>query len=180
MGTTTTKIELTGSIPTKPHLKKFVQYLEHLPPDGVLDLNSIGAVPFFFRLLLEGKTNLYDSNSFYDIHKDQKLTNDYTDSLQYTYTSRMLQFNRFYLSRKNIRAFNLYVHRLFIDFLVLRVQEGIENGKTEKHIMQHYFDVMDIEAGTTMESVKRALTRARKRKKIPTIYRKNREFVENV
>ncbi len=116
---TTKRLELTGSIPIKPHLKKFVQHLENLPSDGALNINSPGSIPFFFRLMLEGKTNLYDTNSFYDVHKDNKLSQEYADLLHYTYTARMLHFDRFYFSRKNIRAFNLFVHRLFVDFLIV-------------------------------------------------------------
>lgn len=164
------KFSATGVIPIKSHLKKFLLYRENISNQDPVNLNRPGSLPFVLLLLFEGKTNI-DEAALANVHKNNELTSKYDDTFRYSYTVTMRKTGRFFVSTNSIRAFNLFLHRAFVEFLVDAVEFGQRFKVTEKEVMIHYFKEMGISTSSnTFESTKRALSRARKSKKKPNLH----------
>lgn len=168
-------MNLVASIPVKPHLRKFVHYLENLAPDAPLNLSRSGVVGYTLNLLLTNKTNLIHSDTL----AGDKLQEKFQDQLRFKVSVRMQTFNCFYLTRRSISIFNTFLHNLLHETLLYRIRMGVAAGQDEKEIIYDFMRELDIEEDVTFDAVKKANYRLRNAKKIPTIHQQSRPEAVN-
>lgn len=160
------KMKLVGSVPMKPYLVKYIEKTEYLNPGQALDLSNNGAIAFVFKMLLTNKTNIKHETSI----TYEQMNRTYTAVLRFKISARMQVFNEFFISRKSISIFNNYVRCLFYETLMDRIRKGVGEGRNEKDIIYEFIQELDIEEDIPADTIKRAISRLRKSKKIPTIH----------
>lgn len=163
-------MKLVGTLPVKPYLAKFVYSREYMEPGKALNLQNNSVISYTLKMLFTNKTNLDES----DYLSYEKMNKEYTGEMRFKITSRMQAFSCFYISRKSITVFNQFLNRLFHEFLLSRIVEGVANGKDEKEIIFEFMRELDIEDDITFDAIKKANYRLRKSKKMPTIHQQSR------
>ena len=152
---------IKGTIPIKPHLKKFVCWLENLKEDDHINLYQRTTIPRILKLLLTFKTEII-------IDSDRPLPQDLTDQISYSLTIKRLDRGDIHLTKAGIIEFNSFLHYLFHDMLLARVVREVgkskPNKKTEKQVIYEFLEEIGIEDIVNYESVKKSSYRLRKEK----------------
>jgi len=157
-------MNIEGNVIVKPHILKFICWLEHIKVGERLRLGK-GIVSRTLRLLLKYKTATKNYN--------YELSSDYSAVLPFYLPKRAWDRGKMFLGKSDIIEFNGQMHALFHDILLLRIIQYKMLGKTEKEAIIDFLVLLDAEEDVHWDSIKRVNSRLRKHKKMPTFYDKN-------
>jgi hypothetical protein len=156
-------MNFTSCIPSKPHLAKFVFWLENLESGQALNLSYGGIVAHTLRLFLTNKSAMLreDGAGAWSIR-------EYKAVIPFQVTARMESFNSFYISRKSIVLFNQHLHVLFYEILLTRILNAKSKyGLNEKDVIYEFMKELDIEEDLTYDAADKAIDRLRVEKNLP-------------
>lgn len=156
-------MDFTSCIPTKPHLAKFVFWLENMKDGEPLNLSYGGIVAHTLRLFLMNKSSMLreDKDGTWSVR-------DFTAPIPFRVTARMEAFNSFYLSRRSIVIFNQHLHVLFYEMLLSRIlDKKLKYGMDEKAVIYEWMKELDIEELLTFDAADKAIHRLRVEKNLP-------------
>jgi len=156
----TSVASLTGSIPVRPHLLKYVCWSENIDLDQAIDLKEGSNIAFVLQMLLRGKLESIS----YD--KRQHINDDYSASLKYTYPLRHLNEGRIFIDERSILIFNRFLHKQFHETLLTLVIQNQRYSVTTSDTIKGFMDTLDIFDDIEFDSLKKANFRLRKAKKI--------------
>lgn len=149
------EMKLTGSIPIRPHLLKYVCWNENIKIGEAIDLKGGGNIAFILQMLLRGKL---ESISYDD---RQSVGKDYTQSLYYVYPLRHLNEGRIFIDEKAILIFNQFLHKHFHETLNVLIIQNQKYGIKIESSIKDFMDMLGIEDEIEYDSLKKANFRLR-------------------
>lgn len=155
-----------GTIPIRPHLKKFIQYIENLEVDAPIDIYGKGIVALTLKMLLTFKTHI-------EIHESRSLPKELTETIQYTVTLSHFNRGKLHLSKAGIIEFDKFIHSLMHEVLLQKVLMYIKTGRQEKDAINDFCDDVGIDEEISFEGLKKSNYRLRNAKKITHFYAKS-------
>lgn len=163
-------MNIRGNIVVKPHILKFICWLENLQqlPSGEiepLDISDSGIVGLSLKVVLCYKTETEQP-------LPEKLSDKYSAVLPYLLPKRAWDRGKLHISKDDIITFNSQMHTLMHEFILRRIIEYTEKGKFAKEAINDFLIEIDAEELVHRDSVTRVNQRLRKSKKIATFYDK--------
>lgn len=154
-------MNIIASIPIKPHLKQFALLLENCEEDGILNLTKGGIICYVLRMMLIGKMNMPDRNSY-------RLNAEYCDELKFYLSSSLIDRGEVTISAQNVVVFNQFLHKLLNELLLDRVLTAKRKYR-EKEIetIYDFLRQFHVDELLTYDAVKKSNYRLRKVKKLP-------------
>lgn len=157
-------MKVTGYIPMKPHLLKYVRYREGLAETKPLPIPGDNIISMYLNSLLVNKTALRD---------DPRHTIDsYTAKLPVLFSNEKLKWNQVFFTATRIQNFNNYVYRLMMDDLVERIITSKKLGQQEKVTINRFIHEVDL-FEISHSGLTKASQRYRKKKKKIMFYPRN-------
>lgn len=150
-------MKLPGSIPVRRYLKKYILYIECLPPGQALDLSRRGAIPLFLGSLLTGKLS-------HDRKRDDEmpLEDYYDDCLDFRLDIYRSTKMRMTLSYEAVRMFDSFLYHNFHDYLSGKITFGRWIGATEKSVIEKVMEEMNIVEDISFDALKKSQFRLKK------------------
>lgn len=149
------------AIPIRPHLKKFILYIEHLPADGTLILSGTSFIASLIKQSLVGKTR-------YHVDKNAPLPANFSDTLNVAFPIGTSNKGKLFMTPSAIREFNSlsaqYLNEHLLQIILINQGFGIKENDTIWKFMDQLglTDTDDI----TWDALKKASYRLRESKKM--------------
>lgn len=156
-------MNITVSIPCKPYLVKFVEYIECLEPGQHLEVNNSGVLGRIIRLLATNKDKLKDESTKSYFGDDK----EFTGSLTFRITARMQARNCFFFHRDTTYDINYLLYLQFHEFLFEKIRDARRKDEKAqiKAIIEEWRDVLKFsEDDIDYDSIKRSNHRFRVKK----------------
>lgn len=139
------------SVPVKPYLLKFIQYIEGLGEGDVFDLNRKSLISDTLRRMFKYKKACLSSS----------LRDGYSASFPVLVPPGIWNQGRFYLDQQAIHDFNTAVFYFFHEVLEFKLLEGTASGQERKQVIEDYMSLLGIDEDVDFDTVKKGNFRLR-------------------
>lgn len=157
-------MKVTGYIPMKPHLLKYIRYREGLAENKPMLIPDDNVISMYLDSLLTNKNA---------VREDKRHTmTSYKAKLPIRFSNRAIKWNDIFFSATRVQNFNNYVHKLLVDDLVNRIIVSKKLGQQEKETINKFIFEADLYE-ITFSALQKASQRHRKRKKTILFYPRN-------
>jgi hypothetical protein len=147
-------MNIIGKLPIRPHLKKFVLWLENVPTGKPVALGANTSVGLMFQSLLCQKSQM---------RSDYSVPADYSDILEFETSRRNFAEGRMFMSNWSVVKFNQFLHHQMHLVLLERILTAVPLGKHEVEVIYDFLRELDIEEDIGFEAVEKASRRLRSR-----------------
>ena len=147
-------MNIVGKLPIRPHLKKFVLWLENVQHGNPVAFTSDTAVGLMFQSLLCQKGQM---------RSDYAVPREYSDILEFETSRRNFAEGRMFMSNYSVVRFNKFLHHQMHLVLLSRILASVPLGRHEVEVIYDFLRELDIEDDIGFDAVEKASRRLRAR-----------------